>query len=127
MAPRAWPALVLALSLVLSQTLGLLHRTVHAPATLQGNQAQVVVKNNAGRTSEAGRFIVSLVPKHDNAQGCDAFDQLSLGNALAGDLGAAICVPAAASPEPVLRGFHLATDESKHDFQARAPPVTGMS
>lgn len=113
-----------ALSLLLSQTLGLLHRTIDPPANPDGQQRQVVVQDGTGRTSEAGRFVASFVPKHDDAQRCSAFDQLSLGSALTGDLAAVICVPAASSPEPSPRWVHLAPDESKHDFQARAPPDT---
>ena len=124
-AARAWLALAITLSLLFSQTLGLLHRTIHAPADLNGNPWQVVVKNTAGGTGEAGRFVASLVPKHDDAHRCSAFDQLSLGSALTGDRAAAVCLPAAAGLEPVFRRFRLAADESKHDFQARAPPVTG--
>lgn len=124
-AARAWLAMALALSLLLSQTLGLLHRTIDAP-THQGSQRQLAVKNTAGSTSEAGRFVASLVPKHDDAKQCGAFDELSLGSALTSALAVAPSVPPAPSLEPSLREFHLAPDESKHDFEARAPPVTGM-
>ena len=53
---RAWMGLAITLSLLLSQSLGLLHRTVHAPANPKGNQGQVVDKDTGSRTSEAGSF-----------------------------------------------------------------------
>ena len=56
---RAWLGLAIAASLVLSQSLGLLHRAVHGQADAKEEQRQVV-KNTAGPTGEAGRFVASL-------------------------------------------------------------------
>jgi hypothetical protein len=123
-ATRAWVALAIAVSLVLSQCLGLLHRTVDAPADAKRDQGQVVIKDTAGPTSEAGRFVASLVPRHDDAHHCDAFDRLSLGSALADDVTATGCEPAPWRLDSLVRPVGPASAESKHDFEARAPPGT---
>jgi hypothetical protein len=123
-AMRAWVGLAVAISLVLSQSLWLLHRTVHAPANPKGDRGQVVAKDTVGPTSQAGRFAAALVPKHDYAHHCDAFDQLALGSGLVGEVTTTICASAVLRQDSILRPVDLASTESSHDFQARAPPGT---
>ena len=77
-----------------------------------------------GPTSQAGRFAAALVPKHDYAHHCDAFDQLALGSGLVGDVTTTICASAVLGQDSILRLVDLASTESRHDFQARAPPGT---
>jgi hypothetical protein len=120
-AARAWAALAIALSLLVSQSLGLLHRTLHSPLA-QAAQGQQFAAAATGATSEAGRLLASWVPKHDDARQCDAFDQLNLGSALAADGASPACEAAATGVATILR-FHLVPHSSRHDFQARAPPV----
>lgn len=120
---KVWPALALGLALLFSQTLGLLHGVVHPSAGPKGEQGQAAVRSVIGASSEAGRFVASLVSKHDDTRRCEALDRLALGSTLESDPGAAIGIPSASGLEPRIGRLPALAEACKHDFQARAPPI----
>lgn len=107
---------VLALALWLATTLGLVHRTIHAPLA---SHAHAAVSAHAGEADHASHGLVALFSEHSEAD-CRLYDQLSHGPA-------ALCVPALLLPVMLpaatfayLEGEVLARWVAL--FDARGPP-----
>ena len=103
---RAW--LVLCLSLVLMQTLGVAHRVVHAK----------LAATTAVHASEVGS---SLWGEHNQASDCQQFDQ-SCGDALQHTITIAGVLPWWPEWPTSTRPVHLTAFERL--YAARAPPVS---
>jgi hypothetical protein len=126
---RMVPILLLGLALVSVQTLGLLHRVVHAPAlsaALQGDVGGLqapdrVTARVAEGSAAATDFLAQLFASHQTGSDCRSYDQLSHGDSAAG-------VSAQVLPLvlPVLRPFVVAVDTLVRRpalVQARGPPM----
>ena len=114
-------ALVLAVALVLLQTVGALHRITHVASAGSGtHHAAVIGKSHAD--GAANGWLDRLFAGHSpNGHDCDAFDQASHGD-LAGGF-ASLDVPAVAPavvPVPAHAGWHIAAQA--RGFLARGPP-----
>lgn len=124
-APRCALAWVLLMALLAVQTLGVLHRIAHVDvARLQATAAESAV---AGRTDVAESPRVSrgwpsaLFAGHAGGRDCDAFDQMSHGDAAVAtalDLGTS---PPAMAPDVDHPAWHLAAQAC--GFLARGPPI----
>lgn len=94
---RVSPVLLLVLALVSVQTLGLLHRVLHAPALSAALQDDARPAQGPGREaarapgSVATDFLSQLFAGHQNGSDCRSYDQLSHGDCVAS-------VPAQALP-----------------------------
>jgi len=107
----------LLVALVLAQTLGLVHRIVHAP--IGGHPP---VSASASMAAGAG-WLKALFPGHSSEHGCDLYDQLSHADA----------VPEAPAAAILARGLDAVP--TRHSvgqiaaqaagFLARAPPLAG--
>jgi hypothetical protein len=105
-------------ALVMVQSLGLLHRIVHAGGA--ANDAPGVQALVDGATSgEAGSWLDRLFARHDQ-HGCDAFDQLTHTDALCGVAALPVTQPAAAAPAERHHAWQLAHQAA--GFLARGPP-----
>ena len=116
----------LLLALVLAQTLGLVHRVVHAPLVLQG--AAGAAHRVAPAPSEAPfaqgvkRGLPALFAGHVFEHGCDLYDQASHADML----GVAPLVAAAVDPRPLAPVRTQPTWQiaaAAAGFLARGPPV----
>jgi hypothetical protein len=113
---------VLALVLLLSQSLGLLHGIMHAPSAAAGHAAQVV--HAVGEVEHgAGRFLDRLFSGHsseDGDSGCRLYEQSSHCDAMPGVL--VLALPLVLTPFvfSVLPGLAVARWHAL--FQARGPP-----
>ena len=104
------------LSLVMAQTLGLLHRLAHGSGALAGVTA-------VGADSQAADGLKRLFAGHDKDSGtCDLYDQLTHANALASVpvLVLPLMQPMAAVQRHV--SWHLAAQSA--GFLARGPPAS---
>lgn len=126
---RVAPVLLLVLALVSVQTLGLLHRVVHAPAwasmlqdesrpvQAQGREAARAVDRNEAATG----FLAQLFAGHQSGSDCRSYDQLSHGDCVA-----SVLVQAMPLVLPVFLVFvpaGVAFVRRSALFQARGPPV----
>lgn len=113
---RAALAGVVLVALVLMQSLGLLHRTVHG-----GLPAAKAVPVAAGTsTASAAHWTVAAFAGHDH-EGCLLFDQLSHADALCGVPVIAVLEAHPQAPDKVHRSWHLAQQSA--GFLARGPPA----
>jgi hypothetical protein len=69
-----WLVAVLAISLVLSQALWLLHRVAHVGVATQTSAAQA---HAASSGHAADRWVKSLLPDHQDQRSCAQYDHLS--------------------------------------------------
>lgn len=103
-------------ALVLAQTLGLVHRIVHAP--IGGHPAI-----SASASTKAGTsWLKALFAGHSNEQGCDLYDQLSHADAVPAASTAAILAHAFDAVPTWHSVGHLAAQAA--GFLARGPPPT---
>ena len=115
-------ACVLALALLLSQSLGLMHGIVHGPSGVAGHAAQMV--HAVGEVEHgAGSFPDRLFSGHsteDGDSGCRLYDQSSHCDAMPGVL--LLALPLVLTPFvfSVLPGLAVARWHAL--FQARGPP-----
>lgn len=109
--PSPAAAVLLALVLLWAQALGLLHRLQHAPAI---GLAAVAV---ADAGSDAG-----LYGHERKSESCKLYDQLALGDGVVTAVVADAVVPGAHAP--ACRVPSTAPGLQRHDYQARAPPLT---
>jgi hypothetical protein len=113
---------VLLLALVVAQTLGALHRIVHAPLLAHLASGSAAFAGNADAARNPGG-LAALFSGHASEQGCDLYDQLSHADLLPAGVAplalpsvvvrldvAGLCAPALAR----LTAFH-----------ARGPPLLG--
>lgn len=113
---------VLALALLLSQSLGLMHGIVHGPSGVAGHAAQMV--HAVGEVEHgAGSFPDRLFSGHsteDGDSGCRLYDQSSHCDAMPGVL--LLALPLVLTPFvfSVLPGLAVARWHAL--FQARGPP-----
>ena len=115
---------VLALVLLLSQTLGLLHGIVHGPSIASGHIAhQVPVADVVADHDYDGLFtrLFSGHSSHDGDSGCRLYDQSSHCDAMPGVL--VLALPLVLTPFifSVLPGLAVARWHAL--FQARGPPL----
>ena len=109
--PSPAAAALLAFALLWTQALGLLHRLQHAPA------AELAVVAVADDGSGAGLY------GHDRkSDSCKLYDQLALGDAAVAVAAAVAIVPVADAPVRDVPSATLGT--RRHDYRARAPPLT---
>jgi len=107
----------LLIALVFAQTLGLVHRIVHAPTI--GHPAPLASASTPAGTA----WLKALFAGHSSEHGCDLYDQLSHADA----------VPQASITSPVVHtidavpswhsGVHVAAQAT--GFLARGPPPAG--
>lgn len=110
--PSPAAAALLALALLWAQALGLLHRLQHAPST-----AEVAAVALADGTSDGG-----LYGHERKSESCKLYDQLALGD---GVVAVAVTVAAVPAAEAPARGAPSAAPGThRHDYRARAPPLT---
>ena len=103
-------------ALVLAQTLGLVHRIVHAP--IVGHPAiSASASTTAGTT-----WLKALFVGHSSEQGCDLYDQLSHADAVPAASTAAILVHALDVVPTWHSVGHLAAQAA--GYLARGPPPT---
>ena len=110
----------LLVALALAQTLGLLHRIVHARlgvhAALAASAGEVVQPS-----SKTGDALKALFAGHSNEQGCDLYDQFTYAD------GVATAPPAAVLLHTAETGAHsfvaLALAVQAAGFLARGPPA----
>jgi hypothetical protein len=129
---RRMLCLAMLVALALAQTLGLIHRIVHAPA---GSYAAFVASSagagaafNTGSTGAAAAFNTStdwlkaLFAGHASEQGCDLYDQFSHADGVPAAPAVVVLLAAAdvASPSPA--ASRVAAQAA--GFLARGPPVT---
>ena len=107
----------LLLALVLAQTLGLVHRIVHAP--IGGHPAMSASVSGAGDNG----WLKALFAGHSSEQGCDLYDQLSHADALPQAPTAAILVPDLDAVLPCHAVGQAAAQAA--GFLARGPPPAG--
>ena len=114
---RRFACSTLLLALVLAQTLGLVHRIVHAP--LGGHPA---MSASVSMTSSTG-WLKALFAGHSSEQGCDLYDQLSHADAVPQAPTTAILVP---DCNAVL-GWHSVGRVAAQaaGYLARGPPPAG--
>lgn len=98
-------------ALALAQTLGAMHRIVHAPLALQNEVA-----------TAAPHGLAALFAGHGTEHGCDFYDQLSHADLLPGTI--AVLPPAV--PVESVESLHLAWHVASQGagFLARGPPET---
>ena len=108
---------LLLIALVLVQTLGLMHRIVHAHGRSQ--TAELPAVNVDGGSAES--WVKALFEGHDSERDCAQYDQLSHGDLASGNVATTTSV----APElPVVAhhpGWHLAAQAA--GFLARGPPA----
>ena len=106
-------------ALVVAQTLGLVHRIVHAP--IGGHPA--ISASASSMTSTGMGWLKALFAGHSSEQGCDLYDQLSHADAVPAASTAAILVQAFAAVPTWHSVGHLAAQAA--GFLARGPPPAG--
>ena len=110
---------LLLIALVLVQTLGLMHRIVHAHGRSQPAEVPAVSVDGGGAES----WVKALFEGHDSERDCAQYDQLSHGDLA---WGSAVAITSAAAELPVVvhhPGWHLAAQAA--GFLARGPPALG--
>ena len=109
---------VVLLALSLAQTLGAMHRIVHAPLSAHGLAA------GAGQPAGLGpEWLQALFVGHGHGQDCDLYDQLSHADLLGVD---AVVVALPTLPDahdPAQPASHIAAQAA--GFLARGPPAFG--
>ena len=124
---RAWFCALLALSLVLSQALWLLHRVAHSGLTHSVahtvhtvHVAASHVDNHAAH--EPSKWLKALLPEHTDALSCAHFDQLSHADGLLGCAAPPGLTHAHAHAQPAT---HVASSLAAQaaGFLARGPPT----
>ena len=108
----------LLVALVLAQTLGLVHRIVHAP--IGGHPA---VTASASTASSGIAWLKALFAGHSSEQGCDLYDQLSHADAVPQAAIAALVVHDADAVPSWHSGVQAAAQAA--GFLARGPPSAG--
>lgn len=121
------------IALGLAQTLGLLHRIVHAPhlvatAALRGAPASAPTGPEttaaAGvEASGAGAWLKALFAGHDAERGCELYDQLGHVDLAAATPDPTLPAPAADTAATPHAAWHLAAQAA--GFLARGPPRAG--
>jgi hypothetical protein len=109
---------IVLLALGLAQTLGAMHRIVHAPVMLHALGAGAAQPATAGP-----HWLQALFAGHTHEQGCDLYDQLSHADLLGVD---AIVVALQAVPDACVaphRPSRIAAQAA--GFLARGPPSVG--
>ncbi|KQU80890.1 MULTISPECIES: hypothetical protein [unclassified Rhizobacter] len=107
-------AVVLLVSLVLAQALGLMHGIAHmrhAPGT--------VSTATVAKAADSG-WVAKLFAGHQHGGDCDVYDQLSHGDAMHGATPAFAAVEFTQTPVALHSGWHIAAQSS--GFLARGPP-----
>jgi hypothetical protein len=110
---------LLLIALVLVQTLGLMHRIVHA----HGRSSPVEVPAVSVDGGSAESWVKALFEGHDSERDCAQYDQLSHGDLA---WGSAVAITSAAAEQAVVvhhPGWHLAAQAA--GFLARGPPALG--
>ena len=107
----------LLVALVLVQTLGLVHRIVHAP--IGGHPAASALASLETGTG----WLKALFAGHSSEQGCDLYDQLSHADAVPAASASAILVHAFDAVPTWHSVGHLAAQAA--GFLARGPPPAG--
>lgn len=107
------------LALVTMQSLGLLHRIVHARGAAD-DAPRVQAMADAAMSAGAGGWLDQLFAGHDQ-HGCDAFDQLTHTDALCGVPALPLAAPLATAPAQRHHAWHLAHQAA--GFLARGPPA----
>ncbi len=105
----------LALALLLTQTLGLLHGVVHSPLAESAASAHVVADETPPAT-----WVEHLFAGHSNESDCRVYDQLSHGDAAPAV--AAVALPLVLTPFVFSLLSGLAVARWHALFQARGPP-----
>ena len=115
----------LLVALVLAQTLGLVHRIVHAPTGGHSALAvPVLASASASAAMEAGtRWLKALFSGHSSEQGCDLYDQLSHADAVPEAPAAAILAHGLDAVPTRHSAGQVAAQAA--GFLARAPPPAG--
>ena len=110
---------LLLVALVLVQTLGLMHRIVHAHGRAQPGEVPAVSVDAGGAES----WVKALFEGHDSERDCAQYDQMSHGDLACA--GTAATTAVAAQPPVVVHhpGWHLAAQAA--GFLARGPPALG--
>ena len=109
---------VVLLALALAQTLGAMHRIVHAPLS-----THVLVAGAAQPAGTGPDWMQALFAGHGHAQDCGLYDQLSHADLLGVD---AVVVALPTLPEahdPAQPASHIAAQAA--GFLARGPPSVG--
>ena len=109
--PPRWFGLLLLLALLQAQTLGLLHRTAHAPS-LHG-QALAALEGEPRADADG----YGHAPQSDD---CRLYDQLALGELLPGAVAVLVAPPAQASAGPPAAAPPATA--AGPAYRARAPP-----
>lgn len=110
---------LLLIALVLVQTLGLMHRIVHAHGRSQSIEVPAVSAEGSGAES----WVKALFEGHDSERDCAQYDQLSHDDLAWGN---AVVITSVAAEQPVVvhhPGWHLAAQAA--GFLARGPPALG--
>ncbi len=113
---------VLLLALALAQTLGFVHRIVHAPLMLQATAGAVPQSMPAPSAAPSKHGLQALFAGHFFEHGCDLFDQASHADMLgvASVVAMPIELPSEA-PARALPMWQIAAQAA--GFLARGPPV----
>ena len=108
---------ILLVALVIAQTLGLVHRIVHAP--IVGHPAVTA----AASTNVGTAWMKALFAGHSSEQGCDLYDQLSHADAVPPAPVAAIVMHDIDAVPGWHSGVQVAAQAA--GFLARGPPPAG--
>jgi hypothetical protein len=122
-APSPWYRCLLAslaLAVVLSHLLGLMHRSLHGPHTQVADTAVTEHANHGAGDCDSASWVADLFAAHDDESKCRLFDSLTQGGPQAGSV-AVFLAPASPGLLLSLAGEALARQAAL--FEARGPPV----
>lgn len=119
-----WLVALLAFALVAVQTLGFVHRLVHAgPGAMKAmvSLSATTVATSVGEPVRRVGALAALFVGHDRLHDCDAFDQMSHADLLAGTGHDAAPAPVQVEAPAVHAAWHVAAQA--RGFLARGPPT----